>query len=115
MSAVKIQVLQDVAIVAFVDSKIVDSQRIEMIGSELQGAIPQAIHKKMLLDFDGVAFMSSAMLTKLVLLHKACKTKGIDLKLCSITPNVMEVFKITKLNKLFDIQSTLEKALKSFS
>jgi anti-anti-sigma regulatory factor len=44
--------------------------------------------------------MSSAMITKLVMLNKGCKAQGVKLKLCEVSPNVMEVFKITKLNKL---------------
>ena len=36
------------------------------------------------------------------------------LKFCEVSPNVMEVFKITKLNKLFDIQDGEEKAIASF-
>jgi anti-anti-sigma regulatory factor len=43
------------------------------------------------------------MLGKLVLLQKKCKSDKVALKLCGISPNVMEVFTITKLNKLFEI------------
>ena len=53
-------------------------------------------------------------ITKLVMLNKKCKTGGVSLKFCEVSPNVMEVFKITKLNKLFDIQSDEEKAVASF-
>jgi anti-sigma B factor antagonist len=49
-----------------------------------------------------------------VLLNKKCKTDGIDLKLSDIAGNVGEVFKIMKLNKVFDIHKTEEKAVKSF-
>ncbi len=101
-------------VVGFMDSKILDSQRIEQIGHELQEAVPQAIHKKLLLNFRGVSFMSSAMITKLVMMNKGCKAQGVVLKFCEVSPNVLEVFKITKLNKLFDIQSTEEKAIASF-
>ena len=98
----------------FLDSKILDSQRIEQVGRELQDVVPQAIHKKLLLNFNGVSFMSSAMITKLVMLNKACKAASVNLKFCDVSPNVLEVFKITKLNKLFDIQGDQEKAIASF-
>jgi anti-sigma B factor antagonist len=35
-----------------------------------------------------------------------------QLKLCNITPKIYEVFKITRLTKIFDIYSDLEAALK---
>jgi anti-sigma B factor antagonist len=68
----------------------------------------------MLLNFQGVQFMSSAMIGKLVLLNKKSKAAGLTLKFCAISPNVLEVFKITRLNKVFDIQADEDKALKAF-
>ena len=114
MAAITTQQNGEVLVVGFTDSKILDTQRIEQIGKELQEAVPQAIHKKLLLNFRGVSFMSSAMITKLVMLNKICKAQGVALKFCEVSPNVEEVFKITKLNKIFDIQSDEEKAVASF-
>jgi anti-sigma B factor antagonist len=114
MAAITTQTTGEVLVVGFTDSKILDSQRIEQVGKELQDSVPQAIHKKLLLNFRGVSFMSSAMITKLVMLNKACKAQSVALKFCEVSPNVLEVFKITKLNKLFDIQEDEEKAVGSF-
>lgn len=114
MAATTQEVKEEVVVVYFSDGKILDSQRIEQVGTELQAAVPQAIHKKLLLNFRGVSFMSSAMISKLVMLNKTCKGAGVQMKFCEVSPNVMEVFKITKLNKVFDIQPTEEKALASF-
>lgn len=114
MSAVRVEPKEDVVVCYFTDGKILDSQRIEEVGKDLQGAVPQAIHKKLVLNFRGVSFMSSAMISKLVLLNKTCKAAGVRMKFCEVSPNVMEVFKITKLNKVFDIQKTEEKAIASF-
>ena len=114
MSATTLHNVNDVVILTFNDAKITDANRIEMIGAELQAAMSSAIERKLLVDFRGVLFMSSAIITKLVVLHKNCKAKGIDLKFCAISPNVMEVFKITKLNKLFSIYDSEEKAIAKF-
>ncbi|QEF98996.1 STAS domain protein [Stieleria maiorica] len=114
MSATTTENNGEILVVGFMDSKILDSQRIEQVGRELQDAVPQAIHKKLLLNFRGVSFMSSAMITKLVMLNKSCKAQGVALKFCEVSPNVLEVFKITKLNKLFDIQGSEDKAIASF-
>jgi len=114
MAAITTQQNGDVLVVGFTDSKILDSQRIEQVGKELQETVAQAADKKLLLNFRGVSFMSSAMITKLVMLNKKCKAQDVQLKFCEVSPNVMEVFKITKLNKLFDIQSDEEKAVASY-
>lgn len=115
MSSLKTQEVEEVLVVNFTDAKILDEARIQQIGQELMNcATTAAQKKKMLLNFLGVQFMSSAMIGKLVLLNKKCKTDEVILKMCSISPNVMEVFKITRLNKVFEIFDDQEKALKSF-
>lgn len=116
MSSLKSQEIEDVLVVYFTDAKILDEARIQQIGTELmEMAARAAENKKMVLNFQGVQFMSSAMIGKLVLLNKKCKAAGVNLKFCQIAPNVLEVFKITRLNKVFDIYPDEEKAVKSFS
>ena len=116
MSSLKSQEIEDVLVVYFTDAKILDEARIQQIGKELmEMAASASTSKKMVLNFQGVQFMSSAMIGKLVLLNKKCKAAEINLKLCQISANVLEVFKITRLNKVFDIHPDEEKAVKSFS
>lgn len=115
MSALRSQETEGVLVVAFSDSKILDDARIQQLGKELVEKAEQAkTSKGMVLDFAGVAFMSSAMIGKLVLLNKKCKQDNVVLKLCNITPNVAEVFKIMRLNKVFEIHKDQEKATQSF-
>jgi len=115
MSSLKSQEIEDVLVVYFTDAKILDEARIAQIGKELMDmAASAATNKKMVLNFQGVQFMSSAMIGKLVLLNKKAKTDNVTLKFCSISPNVLEVFKITRLNKVFEIYADEEKAVKSF-
>jgi anti-sigma B factor antagonist len=71
-------------------------------------------NRKLLLDFQGVEFMSSAMLGKLIQLHKRCKTDKIKFKLCGISKNPLDVFKITKLDKLFEIHKDAATAVGTF-
>ena len=104
----------DVLVVYFTDAKILDDVRIQQIGKDLTEMVSKAEHQKMLLNFQNVGFMSSAMIGKLILLSKKCKTDAVDLKVCNIVANIMEVFKIMKLNKVFDIQEDEAKALKAF-
>jgi anti-sigma B factor antagonist len=116
MSSLRIREVEDVLVVNLADSKILDEAKIQKIGDELIAAAERAgENKRLLLSFLGVSYMSSAMIGKLVLLNKRCKKDGIDLKLCDISSNVAEVFKIMKLNKVFEIYKTEEKALKAFS
>jgi len=50
----------------------------------------------------------------LIMLNKKIADQSGSLKLSDISPQIFEVFKITRLNKLFDIHPTAEQALGSF-
>ena len=115
MSTLRTQETEEgVMVCYFNDAKILDEARISQIGSDLVEMTTKTAGGKLLLNFEGVTFMSSHMIGKLVLLNKKCKAGKINLKFCNISPNVGEVFKIMRLNKVFDIQKDEEKALKSF-
>ncbi len=58
---------------------------------------------RLLLNFEGVAFMQSSMIAKLVRLNRAMKECGGRLVFCNVSVNLMEVFKITRVNRLFEI------------
>jgi anti-sigma B factor antagonist len=94
---------------------ILDQKLIDQIGSELDAAAFEASGvRKLLINFQSVQYMSSAMLGKLVSLNKRCKTDKVKLKFCGISANVMEVFEITRLVKIFDIQKDESAALAAF-
>jgi anti-sigma B factor antagonist len=104
----------DVLVVYFNDNKILDEAKIQEIHNELNEKLGEVAAGKLLLNFDDVSFMSSAMIGKIILLNKKCKAEDINFKLCNISDNVMEVFKLMRLNKVLDIQKDEEKALASF-
>ncbi len=115
MSLLRSEEIEGTLVVYFNDAKILDEAIIQRIGTALVEAADAAgSEKRMVLNFRGVNFMSSAMIGKLVLLSKKCRKDNISLKLCEISGTVQEVFKIMKLNKVFEIYKTEEKALKAF-
>jgi len=104
----------DVTIVSFMDKKILDEANIQEIGDELVQLVTKGHRIKLLLNFENVEYLSSAALGKLISLHKRVREQNGELKLCSIRPEIYEVFKITKLNLLFEIYDDEELALKTF-
>ena len=104
----------DVLVVAFTRQRILADAVIAQIGRELLELADEA-DSKLLLNFQGVTFMSSAMIDKLVLLSKKCAASKIVVKMCAIAPNIREVFEITRLNKMFSIYDSENDAFKAFS
>lgn len=103
-----------VNIVEFADRKILEELSISEIGDQLAKLIAGSQGIKLLLSFENVEHLSSAALGMLITLNKRVSEQSGKLKLSDITPQIFEVFKITRLNKLFDIHSTREDALGSF-
>ena len=105
----------EVLVVGFKQASILDQRIIDQIGREFeQAGLEASGNRKLLLNFHGVEFMSSAMLGKLIQLQKRCKNDKIKLKLCSIAKNPLDVFKITRLDKLFEIHADGTAALATF-
>ncbi len=105
----------EVLVVRFNQASILDQQIIDQIGREFdQVQLEASGNRKLLLNFQTVEYMSSAMLGKLIQLHRRCKADKIKLKLCGIAKNPLDVFKITKLDKLFEIHKDAPAALSTF-
>ena len=104
----------DVTLARFIDKKILDETNIQIIGNQLFGLVDEDGRQKIVLDFSNVEYLSSAALGKLITLDKKVKAAKGKLRLCSIRPDIYEVFAITKLNKLFSIYDDQDKALEGF-
>ena len=104
----------DVTVVRFRDQKIIEDMNIQELGQELFRLVEGDHREKLVLNFSSVDFLSSAALGKLITLDKKAKTHGTALKLTNIRPEIFEVFAITKLNRLFDIQDDEADALAAF-
>lgn len=104
-----------VSVVRFVDKKIVDSASIEMLGEELNSLVLVDKCSVLLLNFEGVEFMSSAALNKLISLNSKLKAVQGRLKLCNLRAEIKEVFTITRLDRVFDIRKSEIDALEAFS
>lgn len=109
-----IEEVGDVTIAKFIDKKILDETNIQIIGNQLFGLVEEDERSSILLDFSNVEYLSSAALGKLITMDKKVKSAKGKLRLCSIRPEIYEVFTITKLNKLFKIYDDQEAALESF-
>ncbi len=111
---IDVEEVGDVSIARFVDKKILDETNIQIIGNQLFGLVDEDGRQKIILDFANVEYLSSAALGKLITMDKKVKGARGKLRLCSIRPEIYEVFAITKLNKLFDIREDPDKALEGF-
>jgi anti-sigma B factor antagonist len=106
---------QGVTVVRFVDNRILDEANIQQLGEELFSLVEEEDHPRLLLNFADVEFLSSAALGKLISLKKKAAVGAREVKLCCIRPEIYEVFKITNLDQVFDIQEDEQDALDAFA
>jgi anti-sigma B factor antagonist len=111
---ITVSAVGDLALVRFLDRKIVDPANIEEVGDEMFQLLEKDKFKNIILNFEGVEFLGSAALNKLLMMDKKVKAAGGKLRLCALRGEIMEVFTITKLTKVFDIKKTEADALKAF-
>ena len=104
----------DVTAVKFTDKKILDEQVIQNIGDDLFKLVDELGRKKLLLDFVSVEFLSSAALGKLIRLHQRLASGGGKLILCGISKTIMEIFELTKLDKMLKIVKDEQTGLNAF-
>ncbi len=104
----------DVSVIRFADRKILEEVPIAEIGEYLTALVDSEAGIKLLLDFSNVEHLSSAVLSMLINLNKKVHEQGGKLKMANIKPQIYEVFKITRLNTLFDIHETTAKAKASY-
>jgi anti-sigma B factor antagonist len=105
----------DILTIRILDERLVEPEQLKRLFEDLYALLGKTEQQQVVLDFAPVKFMASAMLGKLVALQKKCEEYRAKLKLSSIAPDILQVFKITKLNKVFDIQSDEPTARKSFN
>ncbi len=109
-----IQKVNDVHVVEFAEAIVLDQVRIEQIRGELDQIVDSAAQPKLVISFENVTHISSAVLGVLMNLDKKVRAKHGELRLACIGGNIRQVFTITKLDKVLRIFSSTDEAVKKF-
>ena len=110
----RLETIDNVTVVSFVESKIVSEENIQEVGEQLYSLVDAEGHRQILLNFGNVQYLSSAALGKLINLKKKVAAVKGKLKLCCIHPDLLEVFRITRLDQVFEIYADEQSALDKF-
>ena len=78
-------------------------RNIQEVGEQLYSLVETEGHKQILLNFGNVQYLSSAALGKLIQMKKKVGVAKGKLMLCCIHPDLLEVFRITRLDQVFEI------------
>lgn len=112
---ISVEYQKEVTVIRFVNEKILEEQDIQLLQEGIMAVIEQSDGIRMVLDFSNVEFLSSAVLGMLIRVSKRIYERDGKLRLCNISPKIYEVFKITRLVEVFDIDKDVETAVAGFS
>ncbi|MCL4196371.1 MAG: STAS domain-containing protein [Phycisphaerales bacterium] len=114
-SRLRVRKQDQITVVEFVDRNILDEANIAQIGEEIGALVNDDPSPKLLISFANVDHLSSAALGALITINSRIKAKDGQLRLADINSQIIEVFRITRLDRLFQIHPGTREALASFS
>ena len=95
----------------------VDGQLIVGNRQELKDLVQRALEageRRILIDFSRTGYIDSSGLGALVSISKRIREAGGELRLAGLNDDLRSLFELTKLDTLFQISDTRERALESF-
>lgn len=104
---ISVEYVENATIISFKDEKILEDRDVRELQESVLSVVEQAGGGNIILDFYKVRFLSSAVLGLLLRISKRVSESGGRLRLCNINPKIYEVFKITRLTKVFDIYDSV--------
>jgi len=99
------------AIVRIVDHKLHEHESSQLI-EEFKAYLTNSGKRLIVMDYTEVEFVSSAGLGAMITISRAVTELEGKMVLTGINENIMQVMKLTKLDRLLNIEKTLAKAQK---
>src|SRR3954471_15733016 len=112
MSQFNVQQINENTIVEFTSPSLMDPIELEQIAQQLYKLIDEEDKRKIILDFEKVQYLSSQAIGIVLAMHKKLTAlKNSKLILCSVGPKLMELIKLTRLDRLLTIKKTQKEAI----
>jgi anti-sigma B factor antagonist len=111
VACVSISERDGVHLVEFAPDTELDSSNIEQVQERLYALVEGGPPRKVLLDFLNVGYAASQALGSLVTLRLKAARTGSTVVLARIPETLMEIVRLTQIDKLYEVFPTLEAAL----
>lgn len=105
----------DVLIIDFVETKILDHQTLMDVEQDFAKIADDFGPTRILIDLNRIELMTSMMIGEFIKFNTRCKEANKQVTFCNLTSQIAEIFKITRLDTVMSISGTRAEALKSLS
>lgn len=102
-AALRVEQVGPVTVVRFVLAEVMHAEVIESVGDELSALVEDEGRRWLLLDFSAVRKLSSALLGRLIALHRRLLALEGRLALCGIDAELRRVFDLCQLPRLLQL------------
>ena len=109
----KTQIIDNINVVSFANRDRINSLVTEPIKEDLLEYFRKS-NVKMALDLKGIKFIDSSGFGVFLSVMKAANNNYGVFKICNVSDDVMELFKLLQLHNIFEIYSDLDDCIKSF-
>ncbi|MCG3137996.1 MAG: hypothetical protein HJJLKODD_01852 [Phycisphaerae bacterium] len=104
----------DVTILTFTSISLLETRVLDMVREEFNRVVHEMGRCRIIVDFKVVKFMSSYALSTLLQLNNDVQRAKGKLICCGMAKQLLESFKIAKLDKIFQFVPNLQAALQLF-
>jgi anti-sigma B factor antagonist len=99
-------------VIEFVTPSLMDPLVLESAAQSLYRIIDEEDKRRIVLDFEKVQYLSSQAIGIILAMHKKLNALGNSkLVLCAVGPKLMELIKLTRLDRLLTIKPTQKEAV----
>jgi anti-anti-sigma factor len=110
----KTEKINNVTVVKFNDIDRFNALIVEPVKEQLKSFFNKP-DTRMALSLEGIKFVDSSGFGVFLSIMKTANSNHGQFKICSIRPEVMELFKLLQLHNVFDLYETEEECIKSFN
>ena len=101
------QTIDDYTVIEFITPSLMDPLVLESTAQALYKIVDEEDHRKIIMDFEKVQYLSSQAIGIVLTMNKKLGApKNSKLILCGVGPRLMELLKITRLDRLLTVKPT---------
>ncbi len=110
-----LQKVEKYSVVEFRTNSLMNPSELEQIATDLYRLVDEEDRRRLILDFEKVQYLSSQAIGIILTLNKKLgQLKGSKLVLCGVGPKLMELLKITRLDRILTVKPTQHEGVKAF-
>ena len=114
MSHFNVQQIGESTVVEFTSPSLMDPIELEQIAQQLYSLVDEQDRRRLILDFEKVQYLSSQAIGILLALQKKLSAlRKSSLVLCGVGARLMELLRITRLDRVMTIKPSQKEAIRS--